>query len=235
MTVALQTHVSDEIATAVEEFRISSARHEVAVVRRDAPEPCLRFGQTLPDDAERQLGVELLARIGAGDEAALASFYDRYSPTFYGIALRMMRDEKEAEDVLQEAFVYLWRRAASYDAQLSSPSTWAVMILRNKAIDRLRSRQRIERIVARATAEFCHHADTDERSAEEPLFRERRGIVRAALAALPAEQRQALELAFFSGLTHDEIAAQLATPLGTIKARIRRGLLRMRDQVMEAR
>ena len=187
------------------------------------------------DDPERQYAVALLARVGGGDEAALAEFYDRLSPTLYGVALKMLRDEKDSEDVLQDAFIYIWRKAATYNAQLSSPSSWAVMILRNKAIDRLRSRQRVEKIVERATAEFSHFADTDEHSAGEPFFREQRRLVRAALARLPADQRHALELAFFSGLTHEEIAAQLDTPLGTIKARIRRGLIQMRALAAEAR
>jgi RNA polymerase sigma-70 factor (ECF subfamily) len=108
------------------------------------------------------------------------------------------------------------------------------MILRHKAIDRLRSRQRVEKIAARAAEEFAHEFDADESSAVEPIFREQREIVRAALKHLNDEQRQALELAFFSGLTHEEIATQLATPLGTIKTRIRRALIQMRDLVKEA-
>ena len=147
----------------------------------------------------------------------------------------MMRDEQESEDVLQETFIYMWRKASGYNSQLGSPGSWAVMILRNKAIDRLRSRKRAARIVERATEEFSHTADIDERSADEPSFREQRAIVRSALSRLPDEQRQALNLAFFSGLTHEEIANHLQTPLGTIKARIRRGLIQMRDLVRDAR
>src|SRR5271166_3906794 len=102
-----------------------------------------------------------------------------------------------------------------------------------KAIDRIRSRQRVARIVERAKVELSLFAEADERSADEPVFSEQRAVVRAALAQIPQEQRLAIELAFFNGLTHEEIAAQLATPLGTIKARIRRGMIRMRDLVME--
>ena len=194
-----------------------------------------RLKVTPQDDPERQYAVDLLARMGGGDEAALAEFYDRLSPTLYGLALKMMKDVKESEDVLQDAFISIWRKAGTYNSQLSSPSSWAIMILRNKAIDHLRSRQRVEKIVERATAEFSHFADADEHSADEPFFREQRAIVRSALAQLPGEQRQALELAFFSGLTHEEIAGQLAMPLGTIKARIRRGLIQMRALASEAR
>ena len=187
------------------------------------------------NNPERQRAVGLIERMAAGDEAALAAFYQDFAPTLYGLALKMMKDEKEAEDVLQEGFIYIWRKAAAYNPQLNSPFGWAVMIVRNKAIDRIRSRRRVERIVERVTVEFSHFADADERSADEPVFSEQRAIVRAGLAHIPEEQRQAIELAFFSGLTHEEIAAHLATPLGTIKARIRRGLIRMRDLVKGTR
>ena len=202
---------------------------------RTLPETRCSPQMTSSSDTERQRAVELIERMAAGDEAALADFYQRFAPTLYGLAMKMLDDEKEAEDVLQEGFIYLWRKAAAYNPQLGSPFSWAVMIVRHKAIDRIRSRRRAERIVDRAMAEFRHFAETDERSADEPVFSEQRAIVRAALAHMPGEQRQALELAFFSGLTHEEIATHLATPLGTIKARIRRGLIRMRDFVREAR
>jgi RNA polymerase sigma-70 factor, ECF subfamily len=195
-----------------------------------------RSPKTSPfDGPERQYAVEMIKRMAVGDEAAMAAFYQRFAPTLYGLALKMMKDEKEAEDVLQEGFVYIWRKAAAYNPQLNGPFSWAVMIVRNKAIDRIRSRQRVARIVERATVEFSHFAKADERSADEPVFSEQRAMVRAALAQIPPEQRQAIELAFFGGLTHEEIAAQLATPLGTIKARIRRGMIRMRELVMEDR
>jgi RNA polymerase sigma-70 factor, ECF subfamily len=194
--------------------------------------PCSR--ETSPfEGSERQQAVEMIERIAVGDEAALAAFYDRFAPTLFGLAVRMMKDQKEAEDVLQEGFIYIWRKAAVYNPQLNSPFSWAVMIVRNKAIDRIRSRQRVARTIERVTAEFSHFGIVDERSANEPVFSEQRAIVRAALTQIPQEQRQAIELAFFSGLTHEEIAAQLATPLGTIKARIRRGLIRMRELIVE--
>lgn len=188
-----------------------------------------------PADPERQRAVELIGRIATGDETALAELYRNFAPMLYGLALKMMRDNKEAEDVLQEGFVYIWRKASAYNPQLGGPFSWAVRILRNKAIDRLRSMRREDRFVERAAIEISHFRDVDERSSEEPMFSEKRAIVRTALAQIPNEQREAIELAFFSGLTHEEIAMQLATPLGTIKARIRRGLLRLRHFVMEAR
>lgn len=183
--------------------------------------------------SERQLDADLLLRTARGDEEAFAQLYDRFSPGLYSLVLRMVHDEREAEDVLQDGFSHIWRRAATYDPERSSAFTWAVMVLRNKAIDRLRVRYRLERTAAKAAEESRHVPDSDEAAALEPAMREQRRMIRAALTGIPAEQKEAIELAFFNGLTHEQIAAKLATPLGTIKARIRRGLLRLRDALKE--
>lgn len=184
---------------------------------------------TPPSDPERRLDADLLVRVGTGDEAAFAQLYDRFAPGLYSFILKMVRDEKEAEDVLQEGFTHLWRRATSYDPARSSAFTWAVMVFRHKAIDRMRGRQRRERVVEKAGDDPVLSPGSDERSAEVPAMHEEIAMVRSALEQIPDEQREAVELAFFGGLTHEQIAERLATPLGTIKARIRRGLLRLRD------
>lgn len=173
--------------------------------------------------------IDLLARIARGDEEAFTEFYVHFSPTLYGLALRMMRDPKEAEDVLQEGFCTIWRKASRFDAGAGTPLTWAIMIVRHKAIDKLRIRQRIDRVSDRVQEEGGTAAGFDDSSALQPLMRERTEIVRKALGEVNAEQKEALELAFFTHLTHEEIAERLKTPLGTIKARIRRGLLRLRE------
>jgi RNA polymerase sigma-70 factor (ECF subfamily) len=178
---------------------------------------------------EHQYNADLMKLAANGDEAAFSILYSRLAPALYGMAFRMMNDAKEAEDVLQEGFTYIWRRANSYDPARSSTYAWAVMIVRNKAIDKLRTRQRGEKLREKVTSEAGLFAEQDDVSAQEPLFRERSAQVREALKQIAPEQRQALELAFFSGLTHEQIAEQLSIPLGTIKARIRRGLLRLRD------
>ncbi len=188
---------------------------------------------TSTKEADRQHDAQLLAHIASGDEAAFGALYDRFSPGLFSLVLRMMHDEKEAEDVLQEGFAHIWRRASTYDAARSSPFTWAVMILRNKAIDRLRVRQRLERTMEKATVEFSHFPEADETTAGEAERRDDGALVRSALTQIPAEQQQAVELAFFSGLTHEQIAEKLGTPLGTIKARIRRGLLKLRECMKE--
>lgn len=187
----------------------------------------LRPMTTPETSSARHEEAELLARIARQDEGAFAELYRRFAPVLYGLTLRMMHDAKDAEDVLQEGFCAIWRKAGSFDDRLGSPMTWAVLILRHKAIDRLRVRQRTEKIAERALA--WAGEDFDDSSAQQPAMRERSTLVRGALQALPEEQRGALELAFFSHLTHEEIATRLETPLGTIKARIRRGLLRLRD------
>ncbi|MDD5198943.1 MAG: sigma-70 family RNA polymerase sigma factor [Terrimicrobiaceae bacterium] len=237
ITLALQTIALGDVVAECGDARVAGEFGQTSEgCAAVAPARLRSVSKIAPDeDSARQEAEGWLGRMGAGEEAALALFYDRFSPPLFGLAVKMLKNEKEAEDVLQDAFLYIWRKAAAYNAQLSSPFSWAVMIVRHKAIDRIRSRQRIDRIVESATAESSHVADTDELSAREPVLREERAMVRSALARLPGEQRQALELAFFGGFTHEEIAERLGAPLGTIKARIRRGLVRLRDLVMEAR
>jgi RNA polymerase sigma-70 factor (ECF subfamily) len=192
-------------------------------------------GMTKPaQESDNELEARLINRIAEGDDSAFNALYKRFSPSLYGMAYRIMNDAKEAEDVLQEGFTYIWRKASSYDPVRSSPFAWAVMITRNKAIDRLRVRQRLEKLREKVTSEESFYPDKDETSADEPNLRERGVLVRSALQQIPLEQRQALELSFFGGLTHEQIAERLDTPLGTIKARIRRGLLRLRDSLNQA-
>ena len=110
---------------------------------------------TPTQESDRQIDAQLLARIAAGDEVAFGALYDRFSSGLYAFVFKMTRDEKEAEDVLQEGFAHIWRRAVTYDPARSAPFTWAVMILRNKAIDRLRVRQRLDRTIEKATVVRC--------------------------------------------------------------------------------
>jgi RNA polymerase sigma-70 factor (ECF subfamily) len=199
----------------------------------DRKRGCAR-GMTNPaQESDNEFAARLIDRIAEGDASAFDALYERFSRSLYGMAYRMMNDPKEAEDVLQEGFTYIWRKAATYDRNRSSPFAWAVMIMRNKAIDRLRVRQRLEKLREKVTAEESLYPEKDEVSANEPTMRERGVLVRSALEQIPQEQRQALELSFFGGLTHEQIAERLDTPLGTIKARIRRGLLRLRDCLKE--
>jgi RNA polymerase sigma-70 factor (ECF subfamily) len=178
-------------------------------------------------DVDTEIDVELMHRVAAGDEGAFTLLYKRMAPPLYALALRLMTNPKDAEEVLQEAFEYAWRKANQYDPSRSKPLSWMALVLRHKGIDRLRVRRRLEKIEERAKEDIPDLVD--DQAGSEPIYRERRALVRSALEQVGPEQRQALELAFFSGFTHEQIAEHLATPLGTIKARIRRGLLKLRE------
>ncbi len=189
-------------------------------------QPAPAQGRRQPNEAD----AELVRQMTSGDANAFTNFYDRFAPGLFSMIYAILRDQTESEDVLQEAFVQMWKRTATYDATRSSLFTWAVMISRHKAIDRLRSRQRHSRL-AEAVAnepEVLTTAPVDR--ADNLLARsDDRAKVRAALSQLGAAQREAIDLAFFAGLTQTQISEKLGTPLGTVKARIRRGLLALRD------
>ncbi len=173
---------------------------------------------------------ELLRRAAGGDDGAFTSFYRRFAPGLFSMIYQILQDQKESEDVLQEAFVQMWKKAATYDPSRSGLFTWAVMISRNKAIDRLRSRQRRTRVVELAAAELFASPAAAADQADDLLGQsDERNRVRTALSKLPEGQREALDLAFFSGMTQVEISSKLGAPLGTVKARIRRGLLALRE------
>ena len=184
-----------------------------------------------PAAQEQERDNALLGRIGGGDRAAFSEFYDRYSTLLFSIAVKILGDQKEAEDVLQEVFVQIWEKAGTFDPRLGRPAGWAATLVRNRAIDRIRASQRRSRLLDQATAELAPVAGESPGANESVFGREKSGLVRTAVAGLPDEQRQAIELAFFGGLTQNEISDRLREPLGTIKARIRRGMLRLRDQL----
>jgi RNA polymerase sigma-70 factor (ECF subfamily) len=190
-----------------------------------------------PDDATAALfaageDAALLARVASGDQAALASLYDRFSGLLVATARRILGDSAEAEDIVHDVFVTIWEKAAAFDASRGSPVAWALTLVRHRAIDRLRSRaRRSELLAASAPDDLGYHEPAGDDAPLAADLADRAVLVRRALAHLPAEQRRALQLAFFSGLTHEQIARRLDAPLGTIKARIRRGLLSLRDRV----
>ena len=179
--------------------------------------------------------VVLLARTGAGDRAAFRQLYDRYSTPMFSLALRLVGDAGEAEEVLQDAFVKIWRHAADYDARRSRPFTWAVTILRRTGFDRLRKRRRaVVYPPLPADAEAIDDLPGGDDTRQVAAANEDSARLRAALAEIPADQRRALELALYSDLTHPEIAHSLARPVGTVKSWIRRGLLDLRHMLTDA-
>ena len=190
----------------------------------------MAFMQTEPGTTQEQTDEALFARVTRGDAEAFAAFYDRHEGLFFGVAWRILMSDVDAEDVLQEAAVLIWERAPAYDAALGRPLSWAVTLVRNKAIDRLRTVRRRSDLLARASEEAGEGEPAGPGGGDDSVVAaEVSGAVRRTLTLLPAEQREAIELAFFSGFTQSEIAEHLGQPLGTIKARIRRGMLAMRD------
>jgi RNA polymerase sigma-70 factor (ECF subfamily) len=175
--------------------------------------------------------VELLRRIGNGDSLAFSSFYDHYSGLLFSIALRILNDPKEAEDVMQEVFLQIWNKASGYDPLLGKPSSWAVTLARNKSIDRIRASQRRSKLMEQAAVMAADATDNSMTANENLHGRENAERIRTVVAALPQDQKRAIEMAFFSGLTQNEISETLQEPLGTVKARIRRGMLKLREQL----
>jgi RNA polymerase sigma-70 factor (ECF subfamily) len=173
-----------------------------------------------------------LSRCAAGDQSALAALYDETSRLVYATALRVLREPADAEEVTLDVYMQAWRNARSYSEKRANVGTWLVMLARSRSIDRLRSRQ------SRATREDAlpDHLEipcpnpTPEQSTESNLRRQK---VRSALDSLPPEQREVLELAVFSGLTHYELAEKLNQPLGTVKTRVRQGMIKIREFLTE--
>ena len=164
---------------------------------------------------------ELIAGMRGGREAAMAQLYDRYSSIVYSVALRVLGDTGAAEDVLQDIFMQLWRKPDSFDANRGSLAAWLAVIARHRAIDALRKRKPETNVTEVVIAlDFDLEEEAGRRMAIEK--------VRSALAGMPAEQRMAVELAFFEGLTHSEVAAKTGEPLGTVKTRIRSALQALR-------
>ncbi|HLX69095.1 MAG TPA: sigma-70 family RNA polymerase sigma factor [Verrucomicrobiae bacterium] len=183
------------------------------------------------DQEAQDRDIELLRQIAAGDRAAFADFYDRHSTLMFSVACRILNDPGEAQDVLQEVFVQIWEKAGRFDSRLGKASSWAVALVRNKSIDRTRASQRRTRLAESAQADQAVTTQLSPSVNETIHGSENAKLIQSAIDELPSEQRHAIELAYFSGLTHDEISTKLNEPLGTIKARIRRGLLKLRDQL----
>ncbi len=178
-----------------------------------------------PEQAQA-VDVELLHAVARGDEVSLGTLYDRYRVILFGLLVRILNSREEAEDVLQEVMLQVWRRAADFDEQRGRPFTWLVTLARSRAIDRLRllgARQRLADSAARNSPDEASDAVKD------TLHAEQREIVQRALAELPEEQTRILMLAYFEGLTQSEIATKLTTPLGTVKTRMRSGMIKLRE------
>lgn len=188
--------------------------------------------RSLPDQ-------QLLESIAAKQTEALSLLYDRFSKLLYGIILSVVRDTDDAEDILQEVFIQIWRNASTYQPALGTPKTWLVRLAHNRAIDLLRSKRYKQK-----KSEVRNFDDGDQEMRtpaemivdstwEETTRQETKVYVSSALARLPGEQRTLIDLAFMQGYTHQEIATQTGIPLGTVKTRIRAGMQCLRSQLQD--
>jgi RNA polymerase sigma-70 factor (ECF subfamily) len=188
----------------------------------------------VPSDPSSQMGgsaaahlAELLKQAGRGDEGAFAEWYDATSARAFGLAVRVLRDRAQAEEVAQESYLDCWRQAARFDVSKGSAISWLLTIVHRKAVDRVRSAE----AAGRRDAAYGHREQTvpHDETADAATASLEAARVRAALADLTIKQREAVELAFLGGYTHTEVARMLDLPVGTAKTRIRDGLIRLRD------
>ena len=173
----------------------------------------------------------LVALVARGDEDALAELYDRVSRVAYGLALRVLRDERHAEDAVQEAFLQVWRSAATFRAERAKASTWILTLVHRRAVDLVR---REERRQADPLTDDSAAGEAQEQTEEAAWLRFERERVQSALRQLPDVQREALELAYYGGFSQSELADRLGVPLGTIKSRMFAGLARLRELLDDA-
>jgi RNA polymerase sigma-70 factor, ECF subfamily len=188
------------------------------------------FVSAVPDESVRRGSecVALIRRMAAGDQSALSSLYDATSRVVYGLALRILGDPADAEEVTLDVYSQAWRQVSRYDETRGDGLTWLLTLARSRAIDRLRSRAGArKRETALDTISNVATLTPDPES--QSSFAERARRVRSALSLLSPEQREVIELAYFEGLTHVEIAERLRQPLGTAKSRIRLGMAKLRD------
>jgi RNA polymerase sigma-70 factor, ECF subfamily len=183
-------------------------------------------GGTRDDVADDQA---LMERLTKRDASAVAALYDRHASLLYGLILRIIRQRSEAEEVLQEVFVAAWTRANTYNRELGPPVAWLLRIARNRAVDRLRANA-----VRLKAAESAAGSDGPPATPEAAAAAsQRQAAVRRALDTLPTEQRELIEQAYFLGLTQTELAERHRLPLGTVKTRVRSGMLSLRQQLAE--
>lgn len=186
------------------------------------------------DPQEEPIEISLLRKIGEGDRASFRELYERFSGVLMAAAYKVLNDQTDAEDVLQDVFIQIWDKASLYDPRRGKPLTWALTLTRNKAIDRLRSAQRRYRLKDEVEKEYKAVDQKEEVDSVDQVYALEKGqMIRQAVASLSKDQQVAIELAFFKGLTQNEVAEKLGEPLGTIKARIRRGMIKLREMIAD--
>ncbi len=189
---------------------------------------------TAPEPDDRTVELDLLARITKRERAAFEQLYTRYSNILYATAMKFLKEDADAQDVVQDVFIQIWDKAKLYDPAKGKPLTWALTMTRNRSIDRIRAIQRRTRLRDDFEKETVADESTGIREALSGVdASERTQILRDAVARLSPEQRKVIDLAFFGGLTQSEIADRLGEPLGTVKARARRGLMKLKELLGE--
>jgi RNA polymerase sigma-70 factor (ECF subfamily) len=183
--------------------------------------------------AERLADVELMPLIGAKDPEAFVVFYDRHGGVAYSLAYRIVGEKAAAEDVTQEAFISVWRSGARFDRARGSVRSWMLSIVRNRAIDMLRSRAGKAPKLTFDDDAVLEQRPADELTEDEAMRRETATEIRGALGELPGEQSKVIEMAYFGGFSQSEIARMLGVPLGTVKGRMRLGLEKIRGELAE--
>ena len=186
--------------------------------------PSVERGVEAAGERDSTSDEQVLEAVGHGDHDALGVLYDRFGRLAYGLAFRILRDQALAEDAVQEAFLAVWRSADAYKRERAKPSTWILTVVHRRAVDLVRREER-RRGEPLESAPEPASGPAD----EDVALRERRAAVQAALTELPGDQRQALELAYYGGLTQSELAERLGVPLGTVKSRMFAGLGRLRE------
>lgn len=189
------------------------------------------FARSMPltDTLDQICEVDLLAQVSARNADALSLLYDRTAPVLFGVARSILRDDALAEDVVQEAYAQIWEKAESYQPALGKPISWMIALTRNRALDKLRAAKRRDWVVEDEALE--NEPDPRVDIPEITQAAEASRAIRAALQSLGEKPRRALELAFFDGLAHAEVAVAMNEPLGTVKAWIRRGMLDLRPKL----
>ncbi len=189
---------------------------------------------TAPEQDDRAVELDLLARVAKRERAAFEQLYARYANILYATAMKFLREDADAQDVVQDVFIQIWDKAKLYDPAKGKPLTWALTMTRNRSIDRIRAIQRRGRL----RDDFEKETVVDESAGIREALSgvdasEKNQILRDAVQRLSPEQRKVIDLAFFGGLTQNEVAKRLGEPLGTIKARARRGLMKLKELLGE--
>jgi RNA polymerase sigma-70 factor, ECF subfamily len=189
---------------------------------------------TAPEPDDRAVELDLLARITNRERVAFEELYTRYSNILYATAMKFLKEDADAQDVVQDVFIQIWDKARLYDPAKGKPLTWALTLTRNRSIDRIRAIQRRSRLRDDFEKETVADESAGIREALSGVdASERTQILRDAVGRLSPEQRKVIDLAFFGGLTQSEIADRLGEPLGTVKARARRGLMKLKELLGE--